>query len=144
MVSFHWGEESERTTQEYQRQLARLSVRAGADVVFGHHPHTLQSVEQYREGLIFYSLGNYFFTTLSRDVQYGLLAEVNFPTQSSPPSYTLHLMHVNNYKVHYRPRHAGSFQEALGVGIRLGRLNFFQRSANIPPEFPRTGPQFSD
>lgn len=143
MVSFHWGRESERETQKYQRQLARLTIRSGADVVFGHHPHTLQSVEQYQDGLIFYSLGNYFFSTLSHDVQYGLLAEISFPSEPSDPKYSLHLMHVNNYKVHYRPRHVGRYDDALGVGLKLGRLGFFRRTADVSPKPPRVAPRFS-
>jgi poly-gamma-glutamate synthesis protein (capsule biosynthesis protein) len=131
VVSFHWGEQTTRKPKNYQQQLARLTIRAGADVVFGHHPHTLQPVEQYRDGLIFYSLGNYFFSTLSRDVQYGLLAEVRFPAQPSPPDYRLHLMNINNYEVHYRPQYVGGFDGALGVGVELGRLGFFRRRAQF-------------
>ncbi len=145
IVSFHWGKELEWETQEYQKHLARRSIRAGADVVFGHHPHTIQSVEQYRGGLIFYSLGNYFFSTLSRDVKNGLLAEVNFPLDPSmDPQYTLHLMHVNNYQVNYRPRLVGSFDDALGLGIHLGRLNFFQRTMDPTQKTSGAGPQFSN
>lgn len=34
---------------------------AGADVVFGSHPHVLQSIEWYGKSLIVYSLGNFLF-----------------------------------------------------------------------------------
>ena len=34
-------------------------VDAGADVVFGHHPHRLQPLERYEGRPIFYSLGNF-------------------------------------------------------------------------------------
>ena len=33
----------------------------GADIIYGHHPHVLQPVEKYKEGLIIYSLGNFVF-----------------------------------------------------------------------------------
>jgi gamma-polyglutamate biosynthesis protein CapA len=32
-------------------------------VVIGHHPHTLQGVERYNGKLIFYSVGNFLFTS---------------------------------------------------------------------------------
>ena len=36
-------------------------IEAGATAVLGHHPHILQEVEFYEEGIIFYSLGNFLF-----------------------------------------------------------------------------------
>jgi poly-gamma-glutamate synthesis protein (capsule biosynthesis protein) len=35
----------------------------GADVVIGHHPHVPQGYEKHNNGLIFYSLGNFYFDT---------------------------------------------------------------------------------
>jgi poly-gamma-glutamate synthesis protein (capsule biosynthesis protein) len=43
-----------------QTQLRAL-VDAGASVVIGHHPHVAQGWEFYRQGVIFYSLGNFLF-----------------------------------------------------------------------------------
>lgn len=136
IVSFHWGGESEKQPKEYQRNLARLSVRSGADVVFGHHPHSLQPIERYRDGLIFYSLGNYFFSTLSRDVQYGLLAEVTFDPDRERPNYRMHLMNVNNYQVHYRPQYVETYERPLVLGLAIGRLDFV-RLANRSFADPR-------
>lgn len=103
LVSFHWGTERDTTPKEYQSTLAHRAIDAGADVVFGHHPHTLQPVERYREGLIFYSLGNLFFTTLTHNVEHGLLADVRL-RPDGPPEARLHLLGVNNYRVRYHPR----------------------------------------
>ena len=54
----HWGWERERQPTERQRQLARLMIDNGADVVVGGHPHVTQGTEMYRGKLIVYSLGN--------------------------------------------------------------------------------------
>lgn len=35
----------------------------GVDVVVGHHPHVPQGFERYKNSLIFYSLGNFYFDT---------------------------------------------------------------------------------
>ena len=32
-----------------------------ADIVYGTHPHTLQPIEEYNGGIIYYSLGNFAF-----------------------------------------------------------------------------------
>ena len=40
-----------------QKKWYRKAVELGADIVFGHQPHGLQTWERYRQGLIIYSLG---------------------------------------------------------------------------------------
>jgi poly-gamma-glutamate synthesis protein (capsule biosynthesis protein) len=44
------------------RHLARGLIDAGANLVVGHHPHVLQGIEYYGDGVIAYSLGNFVFT----------------------------------------------------------------------------------
>ena len=57
----HWGVEgSYRPTQE-QMDLAHAAIDAGADIVWGSHPHVLQPIEEYKDGLILYSMGNFCF-----------------------------------------------------------------------------------
>lgn len=60
-VSVHWGEEHERYPRAFQRRFGRAAIDAGATAVLGHHPHVLQSIERYGDGLIVYSLGNFVF-----------------------------------------------------------------------------------
>jgi poly-gamma-glutamate capsule biosynthesis protein CapA/YwtB (metallophosphatase superfamily) len=74
-VSFHWGEEIAPEPNSYQRKFARMAVDAGADIVIGHHPHVLQGVERYKEGLILYSLGNAVFD-MREDTTFDALAAV--------------------------------------------------------------------
>ncbi|OFX15142.1 MAG: hypothetical protein A2Z18_07260 [Armatimonadetes bacterium RBG_16_58_9] len=57
VVSFHWGIEYMTKPTERQRMLAHLAIDNGADVVLGHHPHVLQSVEVYANKPILYSTG---------------------------------------------------------------------------------------
>jgi len=59
---FHWGKELYYTPDDTtQIQLAHACIDAGADLVYGSHPHCLQPIEQYGNGLILYSLGNWCF-----------------------------------------------------------------------------------
>ena len=61
IVAPHWGiEYTYRPTQE-QQQVAHAAIDAGADIVFGTHPHVLQPIEVYGDGVIYYSLGNFSF-----------------------------------------------------------------------------------
>ena len=61
ICSFHWGTEMEYSPNENQVYYAHAAINAGADIVFGHHPHVLQPIEEYNGGIIFYSLGNFSF-----------------------------------------------------------------------------------
>jgi gamma-polyglutamate biosynthesis protein CapA len=57
----HWGEEYVPVPGPSIVRLARQMIDAGADAVIGTHPHVIQTVEQYRSGVIHYSLGNFVF-----------------------------------------------------------------------------------
>lgn len=61
IVSFHWGEENSTKPTSRQIEYAHKVVDIGADLVIGHHPHVLQSIEKYKNKYIFYSLGNFVF-----------------------------------------------------------------------------------
>lgn len=61
ICSFHWGEEYRDYPTKTQKKLGRIAIDAGARIVHGHHPHVLEGVEFYKQGLIAYSLGNFIF-----------------------------------------------------------------------------------
>lgn len=63
VVSIHWGLELADHPRPQEQALAYMLVDAGTDLVFGHHPHVLQGLEFYNDGLIAYSAGNFIFTT---------------------------------------------------------------------------------
>lgn len=57
----HWGKEYFYQPNNDQKNLGRAAIDAGADIVYGTHPHVLQPVEEYNGGVIYYSLGNFSF-----------------------------------------------------------------------------------
>jgi len=61
IASFHWGSEYEKAYTREQRNIGRAAVKAGADVVVGHHPHVIQGIEAYEGTYILYSLANLVF-----------------------------------------------------------------------------------
>ena len=61
VVHAHWGQEYETETSPRQKKLAEAMADSGADIILGHHPHVLQSVDVYKDTVIFYSLGNFIF-----------------------------------------------------------------------------------
>lgn len=78
VYSCHFGTEYEEKHNELQTLIARTAIDAGAGLVIGHHPHVVQGIEEYRGGLIFYSLGNLVFGgNLELSTFDGLLAQVS-------------------------------------------------------------------
>lgn len=61
ICALHWGTEGAYRPTSYQEGIARGAIDAGADLIYGSHPHVLQPVEEYGDGLILYSLGNWCF-----------------------------------------------------------------------------------
>lgn len=61
VVQVHWGIEGEGVPVARQREVAYAAIDAGADLVIGHHPHVIQGLEEYKDKMIIYSLGNFCF-----------------------------------------------------------------------------------
>lgn len=59
-ISLHWGYDCPYPSPE-QVELAHQIIDHGANIIIGHHPHIIQGYERYKHGIIFYSLGNFFF-----------------------------------------------------------------------------------
>lgn len=61
VVNIHQGEEYALKANDFQKTIAHNLIENGADLIIGHHPHVVQEVEQYKNKIIFYSLGNFIF-----------------------------------------------------------------------------------
>ncbi|WP_193751437.1 CapA family protein [Bacillus coahuilensis] len=64
IVNLHWGNEYEIHPSNNQVDMAISLTEAGADIIFGHHPHVLQPIyirntQDDRKAVIAYSLGNF-------------------------------------------------------------------------------------
>lgn len=61
IVIMHGGHEYYQLPSPRIQNVCRFFIDAGACAVIGHHPHCYSGMEQYNNGLIFYSLGNFYF-----------------------------------------------------------------------------------
>jgi len=60
LVSQHWGIHFVRASiADYQREVARAAVAAGADAILGHHAHILKGIEIIAGKPVFHSLCNF-------------------------------------------------------------------------------------
>lgn len=73
IVGVHWGVEYTVLPTQDQKQVAQNLVQAGADVISGHHPHWVQSIDKTDDSLVYYSLGNFVFDQMwSEETKKGL------------------------------------------------------------------------
>ncbi len=63
----HWGSENTNSYEAAQTELAKAYADAGADLIIGDHPHVLQGITYIGETPVFYSLGNYWFSSKTLD-----------------------------------------------------------------------------
>lgn len=68
IVFFHWGDENTHYPTPDQVYIAHGVIDCGANVVIGTHPHVIQGIETYRNGIIAYSLGNFMFHDLEFEI----------------------------------------------------------------------------
>ncbi|MDR2770230.1 MAG: CapA family protein [Rickettsiales bacterium] len=102
IVSIHWGEELSRHANARQKKIAREMIDAGAGVVWGHHPHVIQETERYKDGVIFFSLGNFIFSHLTPKITRGLMAGLDV-RGGKISAIRLHEIRNDNYLVDYAP-----------------------------------------
>jgi poly-gamma-glutamate synthesis protein (capsule biosynthesis protein) len=103
VVSFHWGQEGKTELRDYQVELARAAIDTGASAVLGHHPHVLQGVERYRDGVILYSLGNFAFGSFSNTATRSAMALLTFRDKRWRELKMIPL-NVKNAEVVFQPR----------------------------------------
>jgi poly-gamma-glutamate capsule biosynthesis protein CapA/YwtB (metallophosphatase superfamily) len=103
VASFHWGQESKTELRPYQVALGHAAIDAGASLVIGHHPHILQSVERYKDGVILYSMGNFAFGSYSPNAKVSALAEIEFDGNKLT-QVRLQPINVFNIQVLFQPQ----------------------------------------
>ena len=76
ILLLHWGVEGKEKPENEQVQNAHSLINAGVDVIVGTHPHVVQPIEQYKKGLILYSLGNFIFDNQHSPENTGMMARI--------------------------------------------------------------------
>ena len=61
VASVHWGIEKDYNQSAEQISIGHKLIDAGVNIVWGHHPHVLQPIEEYNGGIIYYSTANFSF-----------------------------------------------------------------------------------
>ena len=78
VLSIHWGDEFMPRPSPDQIKMAHRWINCGATLIIGHHPHVLQGMEKYGDGIIAYSLGNFIFDMWTEDTKRSMALSVSF------------------------------------------------------------------
>jgi poly-gamma-glutamate synthesis protein (capsule biosynthesis protein) len=142
LVMLHAGLEYRPVPPDGVVATARGIIHAGADAVFGHHPHVPQGIEWVDGKPILYSLGNFVFAQHRPWTDRGLWAEYTVP-----PDGRASLV-VRPVIVGVRPRLATGRDSAevmahvRAISDSLARLPRARARRNVaPPPDARSGPR---
>lgn len=110
VILLHWGGRVEggHYPDWNQPQIARQLIDAGADLIIGHHPHTVQPFEQYKDKHIFYSLGNFCFSDYTFEGKFNPMPKRRMITpivniEFSKTNYTVDIKYFKNEITHFTP-----------------------------------------
>ena len=85
----------------------RRLIDYGIDIVLGSHPHVVQGIEVYRNGLIAYSLGNCIFDqSWSRETSTGMILDIGFAGEK-PLYFRPRLITIEHAQAHLNDSNAG-------------------------------------
>jgi len=85
VVCIHWGEEYQRKPSGNQKKIANELFEAGADIIFGSHPHVIQPMETLtvkddkgkdKKVFIIYSMGNFVSNQRKKYTDSGVIVKV--------------------------------------------------------------------
>lgn len=93
IVSYHFGEEYKRFPNQYQIEVVNQTIKSGADIIIGSHPHVIQPVDYYKtqnakldSGFIAYSLGNFISNQRWRYSDAGVILNIELTKNLSTDS----------------------------------------------------------
>tara|TARA_B100000686_G_C16682059_1_gene912517 strand:+ start:8 stop:1180 length:1173 start_codon:yes stop_codon:yes gene_type:complete len=132
ILSFHWGVEMNQYPTPFQQKLARRIIDDGADIIIGHHPHVVQGIERYNNGLIVYSLGNFCFPNVESPHFKGIgYNQKSINRESFIFDCDLSNSGIQNYSI--RPFIINdTLQPELANGANKIRINKLVESLSIP------------
>lgn len=93
IINFHNGAEYNFYPINYVQDKLKRFIDFGADIVIGHHPHVPQGIQNYKNGTIFYSLGNFLFDLVGhksfKNTDLSLVVSLDFTKDTYKYEYVL-------------------------------------------------------
>jgi len=150
-LCLHWGGKVEGSYYPDWEQptIAKELIKTGADLIVGHHSHTLQPYEIYEGKYIFYSLGNFCFADIHCDgkineIEQGrktesIIIKINFKESSYVvnifPIENKDMYIVKNEQILRKLQKRNKMFQLLCKYKFLWRVNFFKYKYINPVQF---------
>lgn len=98
IATYHWGLEYQRNESPEQKMVAEFSVKHGADLIIGGHPHVVQPIKKLpaenRDSVwVAYSLGNYISNQRDRYKNGGIMTEITL-VKTTDKTYLKNIAYV--------------------------------------------------
>lgn len=141
VVSLHWGRETHMTPEPWQVTYAKQVLDAGADIIWGHHPHVIQPIHFYKGKPILYSTGNFTFGTMSKvDPSTGIFQITYEKTEDGVELKQLQVIPCETRSgPDYRPHELTDDKERQAVFAELVWKKTYAKCDNPPASFLDTG-----
>lgn len=141
VCSLHWGQEEHLTSQFWQYGFARSLIDAGADIIWGHHPHVVQPIMFYKGKPILFSTGNFIFGTMSDvDPSTGIFQLTYDLTGDKPVLSLLNVVPCQTGKRgDYRPYELTEEADRKACLRKLISKKKIAKLDNLPDSFADTG-----
>ena len=108
VISLHWGDEFINYPSPSQIELAHKIIDSGANLILGHHAHTMQGIEQYNNGLIAYSLGSFIKDLWPRKLRESTILQCElFPSGVKNVNLVPIIIHKKNHRPEFFQGSAG-------------------------------------
>lgn len=152
IVSPHFGIEVSNDVTNNQRNIARMLVEWGADIVIGTQPHTVQTMEYIEredgtKGFCFYCLGNFVSAMADYRAMIGMIGELTVTKNSQTGEITIDdvgaIPIITQYTGNYSQIHIVPYADYTNDELRAHGCSDFSQSSidkvlsNIPEEYLR-------
>lgn len=127
VLILHWGMDNSYFPEPWQRKDAQDFIKAGVDLIVGHHSHTIQGYEKIENKYIFYSLGNFCFAPFIWD---GEIYDIDHKRHFESFILKIILKEKNVYDVDFIPILND------GLLIKLGSNKFIKKIERISKLIP--------
>jgi hypothetical protein len=146
VLLLHWGGRVEGGLYPdfNQPAIAKKIIDAGADLIIGHHSHTLQPFEVYKGKYIFYSLGNFCFSDyvfegklypLSKRQNISTIVTISFEKKTYQPQFDFfHNNKKSLVKIDYikKLKARNLYYKLLFSNVYLWEIYFFCKNKILP------------
>lgn len=140
VVSLHWGE-NEAQPSAGQVAFAKAAIDAGADVIWGHHPHVIQPIMFYKGKPVMFSTGSFTFgTAFNADPATGIFQLAYEKVNGEVFLTRLQVIPCQTQDgPDYRPFVLTDEEARRSVFKKLRMRNSYAKCVNLPDSFLETG-----